>query len=483
MLSQHPLVLSTLLITLFISACGSGNNTNDTNNSEAITETYRIDFCDTNIYTGDSSDDGEHCILVTQEDGSQDHIWLSALAPTGMGPFPVVIYAKGQGLSTLMNCSPNAPPNVKQDIANLVNEGYLVIAISYRNAGPNADTENRFYYRDHALYDARAILAAAQWAIQHHGKATNQIALLGESMGTWPAFWASTKHPSLSDVQTGLNLQSLILTGESANHLANIATVLGGPILDIWQQSDTLSQFKLAVAMAITSMSYRAFNNQQFSLTLNDITSGSELHNDLQEDLQAIAIDLLPPIVFNGADTTLPQCANLSGLSPLCNEQCLAATGLDFFNQRNLDPSTILANPDNWLKSPLKQALTWWPRSNSLPVDPWSTLSPPDSLRLTNPVIKGLVDGSPVYSATDSLISQRAQHLLSTHDSHFDIAARYLLSSNDGQLARLGATNISVPFIETDGGQMCEHKDYLNAQKPNCGLYEILNELNTAFSP
>ncbi|MEO8846927.1 MAG: hypothetical protein ABI591_04615 [Kofleriaceae bacterium] len=158
--------------------------------------------------------------------GGTEPVWIYVATPVGPGPYPVVIYGHGQGTDNVVNCTPDRPPDdgdaiTGEHIADaLAARGYLTISIFYRNRGAMVPAIGELRGRDHYILDARAFLAAAHLAHDQLG-GDSRVALIGVSMGSFPATWAVAPLPELADLQAGLDIVTSIPTAMLGNQIGN----------------------------------------------------------------------------------------------------------------------------------------------------------------------------------------------------------------------------------------------------------------------
>jgi pimeloyl-ACP methyl ester carboxylesterase len=417
-------------------------------------------------YDGNATGDGDHCIDLSDEHGPE-RFWVRAIAPQGEGPFPVVVYAKGQGASNTKNCFPDRAPPVDAKLAALRDQGYLVVALGYRNDGAGIPAVAPFVYRDHHLRDARTVLAAAQWAATMHGKGSPKIALLGSSMGTWGVLWAVSAAPELASLQEGLDVRTAILVGESANHLANGATSAGVRKHELWDTGTADDRFRIALGGVVGAAIHTARAAEALELAEEDFQSGT-MQAAMQQLLTADGIAFARSLLVTAA-ADVPECQDADQRSALCSASCLA------FAQRRIVDQGLLATPEQMFVQTTFDAFDWWPRVD-LPIE---QLEPTQEELASNSFLALLHSGSPVYGAKSPLISDRFLHLLAQGDTHYDANAQRLLSGTGGRLATLGAAQVSAPPISDP---ICGHHDYLDAAKPACGILEVTAELSGAFA-
>lgn len=410
--------------------------------------------------------DGFHCIEIPQA-GFTDRVWIKAVSPPGDGPFPVVVHGKGQGGVSSTNCHPDGYPNIEPAfVDDLVGRGYLVITIGYRHDGAGISVTEPLRYRDHYVFDARAFLAAAQWGRQSHGKGESKVAFIGGSMGTWPATWAVSHDERLIDLQAGLDVRTVVLAAESANHLANYAD-----LTERWATGTVAGRAEVVGSVAVISLRAHATDLGLEEIYLADLTTGP-LAERLAVDLTPLAIEFLEAVRFQLADPGLEGCSNLAGRLSACSSACASASALKFAEERALD-ATIFDSPANWVKSSANETISFW--------EPPARTVPDAEDLAANSLLRAVTEQSPAYSAQGPLLTQRVLHLLSTQDSHWSAEARALLGD---KLMELGVQTLTTPDISTDGLQpdtACTHMNYEIPERPACGYGAIVEELATAM--
>jgi len=411
--------------------------------------------------------DGEYLIEVPQPGGFSDKVWVYVASPKEDGNFPIVIYGKGQGAVTLLNCHPDGPPNFgKKIVDSLAKEGFVVVSLGYRNDGSGAPSGNSYKQRDHYIYDARTFLAAAEWARTRHSKANDQVAFIGSSMGTWPALWAVSEHSDLKNLQQCLDTKTVILQAESANHLANIDS----RVQDLADGIESRPQEPI-IGSSIEIMEQLANNLRLPEIREADLTTG-QLGDQLSSYLTPAAIDIiLKPLLFQSTNSNLEGC-NIGGKVPFCNEKCTLSILKKEVQDRKIDANTVVNDITFWLNQNAIDELVWW--------NPPNKITPSQDELQNKPLLKAMIEGSSAYSAQGPLKTKRALHLLSTNDHLYNAEAQELLLDS---LNREGIEELSSPSISVDNkGRPCEHGDYLDATRPKCGFSLTIDELNNAFN-
>ncbi|MEZ4361214.1 MAG: hypothetical protein R3B48_13605 [Kofleriaceae bacterium] len=412
--------------------------------------------------------DGFHRISVSQTRG-EDLVWIYAASPPTPGPHPVVVYAHGQGASTLANCWTEGPPsygdvNVGKKLAeDLASVGYVGVAVFYRNTGDGAPSGDASKFRDHAILDARALLAAARWARDEHGAGSGQVALLGVSMGTFPAFLASTARPELADLQAGLDLRLTVIAGMALNHVANFHRNVAASLAS--SSANTRAQGILGVAVSLPSIHATALGVD--TLTRDNVATGAPLGTRIAMSLRAPARRLFEDLLLRrGGALPFAACAGQT-LPAVCSAGCAQAVAIDAFGGLAVPPSL-----GSWLTDDALDAARYW--SPPSQVDPTSAPAG-SSLALLRAL-------SPVYH-DHLMVTPKVLPLLSARD-HVVVAqgqaAADLLAV---RLAALGVTApADVPKIKDDDVGVCEHGDYFLPGRPRCGWAATVAALGRAFS-
>ncbi|MEZ4401047.1 MAG: hypothetical protein R3B06_13565 [Kofleriaceae bacterium] len=400
---------------------------------------------------------------------SLDTVWLYASSPTTAGPHPVVVYAHGQGASTLTNCWTAGPP-AYGDVADgmrvadeLAAAGYLGIAVYYRNTGEGAPAGGALRFRDHGALDTRALLAAARWGRDVHGAGSAKVAFVGVSMGSFPAFLAATQAPAWADLQAGLDVRAAVIAGMAQNHVANFWRNVG-PGLASTVPAER-AQAILGVAVALPGPLAVALGVD--TLTLADVADGQPLGDRLGASLRPPARRLFEDLLLRtGAELPFAACAGQT-LPAACDPGCAQAVALDAF-----DGLPGLPGLPAWLTDDAVAAATYWAPPGA--IDPMS--APPGSalavLRQQSPVYHDHVmlapEVLPLLSASDHVVIAQGQ------------AAAELLAA---RLVALGVTDLAtVPRIDRDGAGVCEHGDYFRSARPACGWAATLATLARRFA-
>jgi hypothetical protein len=435
--------------------------------------------CDEQKPTGDAGD-GDHQIEVTMPDGSVESVWIHAVSPPGDGPFPVVIFAPGQDNYHAVNCSPDGTPPFDTGVAqSLAGLGYLTVMVGFRNHGAGAPGLGTLRLRDHYIYDARAFLAAAQWARLEHGKGTRNMAFIGHGLGTLPAMWAATKLTGLEDLQSCVAPRTMILAGGSAN------LVDWGNVTDEYFQI-TDPNIRLRVSLqGIESLMLMALSGHMRALgmagetyavkdiPLNDVSIGP-LFDALFEDLTVSAgqtnpplgggMELLRVLGFNGPETAAIGCSSVQGLPPLCTLDCAEGAARLYVNFQE----ELFFDLSRWATAHGIGSIGWW--------EPPAKTTPVDSDMGTSVLLRAQHDASPAYAAT-GLSTKRALHLLAPGDPNNRPEAQQVLVD---KLSSLGAA-VNAPAIADAMGGMCVHESYFDPARGGCGWTHLLTELGEAL--
>ena len=429
--------------------------------------------CDQQQPTG-AVGDGDHEIEVTQPDGSVDTIWIHAVSPKdGAGPFPVLVFAKGQDNFNTFNCSPDGPAPVDTALAeSFAGLGFLTVMVSFRDQSNHAPGVGTLRPRDHYLLDTRAFLAAARWAWLEHGKGSRHMAFIGHGLGTLPAMWAATaKMPQLDDLQSCLAPRTMILAGGSANLIDwnNVTDEYYAVTdLDIKLRMNLLGLESLLLHTTAAQARSLAMSAETYSVPdviVSDLDVGP-LADLLFQDVEVPGLSLLKKLGFQAApaDTGLhPQCATIQGLPPLCLMEC--AERVTHFDV-NFEP--WIGDLSHWASEHGSGSIGWWePPAKTAPADP--DLS-------TSVLLRSLHDASPVYMA-QAMHTKRALHMLSSGDQNNRPEAQQLLVD---KLTSLGVT-IASPPVSDPGGAACGAGDYFSVPRSGCGWVHLVTELTDAF--
>ena len=406
--------------------------------------------------------DGYHDIPVAQSDGSSDTMTIYAVSPNaavhGPGPYPVVVYAHGQNYLGVANCKPDGQATNSTDAARvqpLADAGYLSLAVQYRNRGAGAPGTGAIRFRDHWIFDARGMLAAAQWARSEHGSGSSDVAFIGTSMGTWPAMWASSTDPALDDLKTGLSQHTVILAAEAANHFSNAR----GHYDDALAAASPVGNF-IAV---ITAGSYFAdiisASMDMAEVSAADLAAGQPLGDALRLYMTESAMDLMSAMYFEPVPVGADCGASYGDKPPACSDSCVLASYAASYGDVNLFGALT-----DYLLPPAVAAVSYWDPAGGF-TDPGAGVS--DTLMVA------MRAGSPTYSAP-GLDAPRALSLFNQADAHYEPDARQLMVD---KLSALGASPVVTP---TNTAPECTHQTYMDGAL-NCGMVEIIAELDAAF--
>jgi pimeloyl-ACP methyl ester carboxylesterase len=368
---------------------------------------------------------------------------------------PVVIFGHGQGPQTIANCDPDGKPTspvvapATDFVDTLGQQGYLGIAVFYRNTGDGAPRYDTSKLRDGYVFDARAFLAAARWGRDHHGAGSERVALIGSSFGTNAMFWAVANHPGVTDLQTGLHIATITFAGHTANGLVSRSF----PAMTTSASADIRAGAFLLGAIGVAQATASADGAEALTAAGLATTSGRYL--------TAQGRALVTQVLVNAPDPAKTQCANLTEVA-MCKPICLAAT-----YEALVAPKTDPGQLTDWL-SPDAAAATLYDPSGG---DPGPTPS--------NPVLKLFRDQSPTLAATGPIVVKRALLLLSDQD---DVIVDQTPQGPATLKAKLDSLSVpwTAPKINSDAVGTCEHDSYFEPQR-NCGFAQLLDELRQAF--
>jgi hypothetical protein len=404
-----------------------------------------------------------HRLEVPLPGGANEAIWIYAAAPAAGDGLPVVVFGHGQGPASLLNCAPDRPPSDTDALEArafadaLAREGYLAVAVYYRNRGDTAPGLGALRPRDHHVLDARAFLAAARWARDHHGQGSPRAALVGTSMGSFPALWAAAPLPELADLQEGLELVTSIPSAMLGNHIAN--TGRGAGQLD---DDDPVVRAGAIAMAAYAAVTTRAAD--RFVLEVTPITVESAGLADGLTAAGAVLFDRL----FLAPPPAVPECDGLTDVPTPCDPACFAATFTALGAE--LGVTTLVA--EDWLTADTLAAIRYW--------DPPTAVDPgPDSGNELLDLQRAI---SPAYALQGPLRVPRLLPLVSLGDHVVTSQVQGGNQAGDLFLARLQATGVSLPDpIPVIEHSFCGHADYHLPTRPACGWSLILDELAAAF--
>lgn len=401
--------------------------------------------------------DGWHRIAVPLSSGSSDEMWIYA-ASSRSAPGanrPVVIYGHGQGLQTIANCSPDGKPTSTVvapalDFADaLAQQGYLAIAVFYRNVGDGAPRSGAARLRDGYLLDARAFLAAARWGRDRHGAGSDRVALIGASFGTNAALWAVANHPGVKDLQAGLQIATIVFGGHTANGLVSRSF----PTLT----SDPSTQVRAAAFLvgAIGVAQATASGDGAEALTAEGLAGATGRY------LTARGKTLVSQVLVSAPDPSNPSCSSYDRV-PMCKSACLSETF-----EAIVAPETDPGQLTDWLTQEAAEATLYDPVGGDPGPEP------------ANPVLKLFRQQSPTLAANGPVAVRRALLLLSEND---DVVIDQTPQGPAALKAKLDALSVpwTAPRIDSDAVGNCEHEDYFEPDR-NCGFAEVLEELRQAF--
>jgi len=403
-------------------------------------------------------------IDVPTLDGGTEPVWVYAAKPEGPGPHPVVIYGHGQGTGNFVNCTPDSAPadhdaQVGRRIANdLAARGYAAISVYYRNRGEGAPALGELRGRDHYILDARTFLAAAHVAHEQLDGDT-RAALIGVSMGSFPATWATAPLPELADLQSGLELVTSIPTAMLGNHLGNT-----GRNQYLLTTSDAATRKGTVLMLAALAIGTNQTLAHDGSLTADDLAISARTRG-----VTAAGVELLRRSLLDPPDASLPGCAAHTSAPAQCTPDCFAQTFDSIATARGLSKDVILTD---WVTQETLDAVEYW--NPPMAVDP--------GVAASNPLLAGMRALSPAYALEGPLRTHRMLPLVSTGDR---VVVDQLGDSNapaDLYLSRLRGTGVTiadpVPVVQNSS---CGHDDYLDPSKPNCGWSIVMDELTSAF--
>lgn len=398
---------------------------------------------------------------VPMQDGTTEPVWIYAAVPDGPGPHPIVVHGHGQGTGNVANCTPDGAPDdgdaatSRQIADDLAARGYLTIAVLYRNRGAGAPAIGELRGRDHYILDARAFLAAARFARDQLGGQA-RAALIGTSMGSFPATWATAPLPELGDLQDGLELVTSIPAAMLGNHIGNT-----GRSAYLMTTSDLEARRAAIAFAAFASVSSRLAIAGDRSLTVEDLDA------TVAAGLTPAGVELFRRTFLDAPDPELAGCA-IGAVPVVCSPPCYAATFAQIAAARGLSDIT----PSDWLRVETIDAIDFWDPPAA--VDPGPTTA--------NAMLAAQRELSPAYALEGPLHTRRLFPLTSIGDA---VVIDQLAGSNepaDLYIERLRATGVTIPDpIPVVRDSSCGHGDYLDPSRPGCGWSYVLDELAIAF--
>lgn len=406
-------------------------------------------------------------LAVPRPDGTTEPVWIEVARPEGPGPFPVVVYGHGQGTGNFLNCTPDRVPDdgdaidsarIVEDLAAL---GYEAIAVLYRNRGDGVPAIGTLRPRDHLVLDARAFLAAAHWA-HDRDAGDSRVALIGVSMGSFPATWATAPLPQLADLQAGLDIVTSIPTAMLGNHIAN--TGRSAELLGDADPATRAGAIALAAFSAVTVQLARA---EQPELTAADLDA---VDAPLTRGLTAPGVELFHRMFVDAPDPALAGCGDLDAVAAACDSTCATSTFAAVAAAHGL--ATV--DPADWLTQDTLDAIAYW--------------SPPDavdpSAATTNPMLAAQRAMSPAYALSGPLLAPRMLPLVSIGDHVITGQVEGGNQAAELYLARLRSTGVAIPDpVPAVMDATCDHGNYLDPVRPQCGWDLVVAELTAAFAP
>ncbi len=448
-------ITSSFALSIFLLACSS----NSGSNVDAAPETA--------VDGATSSLDGFQRISVSQSTGTET-FWIYASSPDGQGPFPVVVYAHGQGGSNVVNCEVDGVPShidVAPSIAiadNLAAEGYVGVSVFYRNQGSGSPAAGAFRFRDHHVFDTRSLLQAARWASETHGKGSASVAFLGHSMGTYSTFFAGTANPAWSDLQSGLDIRLVGISGMLMNHISNVY----GNLFKLLSSDDDVKRSQGILGAAVAFPALHAAELGLGEIDSSSLSDGSALRQRMEGKLATTTLDLFSDLAISSAASLGLAACTSTTLSASCNSDCAASVIASAF-EGHTNPVVV----KDWLGQDVINAIAFWNPDN--PADPASAAA--DSTL-------GLMrDLSPIY-VNHTMVTPRVLPLISAGDHTLPPQGQPAVDRMLDTLVNLGVTELSqVPVLDSDGQGACEHGDYYLPARPDCGWDAITEALQVVF--
>ena len=400
-------------------------------------------------------------LTVPHLDGGATDEWAYLARPADGAPAPIVVIAHGQGVEHIVNCWPREVPHdftVNESAAlalALARQGYVAVAVSYRNAGQGAPSGESARLRDLDHRDARTVLAAAELA-RSRGHGTAEVAYVGFSNGTFPALWSALPRPELADLQAALQVKTVVLAGHTVNAVANI-----GRTSAFFSATDKTSRQQALVLGALSALTTVATALELDEVDASTFTPTTAPGAALAELLTDDGVQALKSIAFTRADTRVAGCSALADKPVICDGTCLANT-----MAASADPGAIT----KYLRAPVIDACTFWNAETA----------PDPGLDTPNPLLRVARRISPPYSAQGSLLTPRALLLFSSNDNVTNAHGARAREALASKLRALGAT-VAVPEgLGRDASGPCQHGDY-GKELRACGYQHLLAELRSAF--
>jgi hypothetical protein len=390
---------------------------------------------------------------VVRPDGGIEQVYAVVEVPDHVADAPVLVFAHGQSREASFRCAEGPPDDAVVEHARLVakgfaEEGWLVVAPLFRNRGPDVPLTGALHPRDHHLLDAAALLAAA-----HHGVAQpegrDEVALLGLSMGSFPALWAATDHPDLAGLHDGLDLRIAISGAMLGDHLGNVGRTHGTLSAD--EELARAEAITLAVTGAVQFTSFERGHDPVVTVDFAD---------DL---LTERGLAFADAALLTGADPSLPGCEGVHG-APICATECVTSTFYEALGDAEVQPEAFL-------QPAALDALSHWDSTAGADPGPASD----------DPLLASLRAASPAYGLPPA-VAERLAVVVSKGDHVVQQQLAYGDAPVERFRAALQATGAAVDWvdIEADG---CGHEDYLLPHRPECGFDAVRGLLTDSLSP
>ena len=332
----------------------------------------------------------------------------------------------------------------------LAAEGYLAASLFYRNRDAQL-LSGVFAPREPSERDVVALLRLAQWLRAESGVPTLDVAFLGASMGTFPATWAASTRPELSELQEGLAIKTVITVGMLGNLWSNLGRE----------------------APSLVSSEPAVLANGIFAGVLVDVPLRAQLDGSGRVDelslagAQGVGLGPRGRALFSSLllDPAPSKCGALQ--AAICSDSCAGEVV-----QAAIEEGGI-GQLEDWLGPQVQEVFSSWLAHQA-------DASEPSPAERENPLLAALIEGSPAYRLA-GLRSQRFFPLVSLED---DVVIEQGEAAGQRYAAALLATGAELqaaaPF-SADRRGTCEHSDYLSPER-ECGWSLVLDELSLAFS-
>lgn len=417
---------------------------------------------------------GFHQLTVSHA-GQNDEFWIYVSQPAKWKPaHGAIVYAHGQGADNYLPCwnTAEAPQHADVDegirvAKQFAQNGHLGISVFYRISGPSASLPG-LKLRTDRVRDGATLLTALQWVQQRTQSTTLPSAVLGVSMGTVAAINTATTTDALRSLRQGIDLRLVMLAGYTLNHVANASRALEPLITNqtINKQGTALATMGFLAAVQIHAQNNGIIDKETWTKAAN---------RPLIESMLTPAGEALVRELYSTPPNQLGITECTEDKKPAsCTNTCAQQVLLRRWQQ---DAPTDFANQKLeatvWFKEDAIKAWLHWYQFKTHP-------TPQD--RRNNPVLDHLAQQSPLYQDLNFAVPKIA--VLIADEDH--VTQYHGTTSVDALLNKLRDANVllePVPTLTRDTQGPCDHYNYVNHTRPQCGWRDILKLSADAFSP